>query len=541
MPKRINEWAMKYPDRVFSDEFARQRNYLTDETWAHVAKSNQIKAGSREYNMLPAKYRSTIYNNELGQEKNEFGKQVAEGVTELASYTPVLGDAIDATRAGMDFKQGNNLAGAIGIGSLLLPNMLEKPIKTIGKLINPTKSLNRIKRLKKEANTYIDNIASDKNAIYTNFSINKPSTPIGIRAKNEYINNNRDFVKQQRQLINEEVKKIYNSNDYIKERIGPTLYKESLKKDYLNNPTYNKFKNHLNYLEYALEMKAHPENPRTAAGFISRQRKSVRGIVAPNQKEGLRMLTEINGNRSGGDMLNTGGGLYTSNSFDVADSFSSVEGKFRQGTEGYIGYMKNNLTYDPNVDILTNLNNYKKNIGQSGNKRPMIESEYGSAAQRVYTQDMGLSLYKVIKKDDVRNKRGRWGRTAKEDPNLFKREYPSKLNENQMMNARHSVNYGKIIRENPIPNIESYTSKFNGMYNNSFNSKVRNSELERLNQLEEIFSKRANLLDNVKYKAEKGLILGGLGGVGYGGYRGYNYLSSIRDQVKNNQNNETVE
>jgi len=51
----------------------------------------------------------------------------------IAEYTPIVGDAIDAGYSLYDLQQGNTGLGLAGLGTLILPNAIEKPLKTINK------------------------------------------------------------------------------------------------------------------------------------------------------------------------------------------------------------------------------------------------------------------------------------------------------------------------------------------------------------------------------------------------------------------------
>lgn len=63
-----------------------------------------------------------------------WGKQTRMD-TDVLRYLPYVGDAMDAYDVGKSFYNGNYLAGGIGLGMMLLPNFIEKPLKYLGKNI----------------------------------------------------------------------------------------------------------------------------------------------------------------------------------------------------------------------------------------------------------------------------------------------------------------------------------------------------------------------------------------------------------------------
>lgn len=60
-------------------------------------------------------------------------QQNKEASKEMLSYMPVIGDGMDLYQLGKDVYNGNYLNAGIGLGLLALPNVIEKPIKYVGK------------------------------------------------------------------------------------------------------------------------------------------------------------------------------------------------------------------------------------------------------------------------------------------------------------------------------------------------------------------------------------------------------------------------
>ena len=53
--------------------------------------------------------------------------------TNILEYTPIVGDAIDTGNSIYNLQQGETGLGLVGLGTLILPNVIEKPLKTINK------------------------------------------------------------------------------------------------------------------------------------------------------------------------------------------------------------------------------------------------------------------------------------------------------------------------------------------------------------------------------------------------------------------------
>ena len=60
-------------------------------------------------------------------------QQNKEAGKEMLSYMPVIGDGMDLYQLGKDVYNGNYLNAGIGLGLLALPNVIEKPIKYVGR------------------------------------------------------------------------------------------------------------------------------------------------------------------------------------------------------------------------------------------------------------------------------------------------------------------------------------------------------------------------------------------------------------------------
>lgn len=55
------------------------------------------------------------------------------GIRDMLGFVPYIGDVLDIADVGKDISKGNYGKAAIGLGLLAVPNIIEKPLKLIGK------------------------------------------------------------------------------------------------------------------------------------------------------------------------------------------------------------------------------------------------------------------------------------------------------------------------------------------------------------------------------------------------------------------------
>ena len=133
------------------------------------------------------------YNRYKGK---QFGKKVTKGINEAAlplyegiKFAPIIGDAIDATEAGIAAKQGNYKHALSLAGLALLPNVLEKPIKHLKKgvknLLTYRKYASQPERLRRSVDEIVDRYVKNAEVINANYG----GTP-----KNRVINTGEDLI-----------------------------------------------------------------------------------------------------------------------------------------------------------------------------------------------------------------------------------------------------------------------------------------------------------------------------------------------------------
>ena len=214
-----------------------------------------------------------------------------------------------------------------------------------------------------------------------------------------------------------------------------------------HNPEYYKFLKETNL----------PWNDQsTVDAFLKRQQRSIRGVYSENKETAKNYLTSIQSKRTGGDRLNTNGGLYTSNSTGLANVFKNPTDNI---SNGYVG----ELFYDFGIDrtkpianqlrearlkivkggdnnVFAGTNNYNESIKAARKNGALaIEDNYGRSngdrlkvTERAYlpssAKQENISLQKLDEYLNQSNKRGRWNTSGIDyqpgDENFFiPREY----------------------------------------------------------------------------------------------------------------------
>lgn len=296
----------------------------------------------------------------------------------IADFTPVVGDVKQGLEAANDLRKGNYKEAAIGAGLLLLPNVLEKPLKYAGKkafnflLDKAPDVVSKYRYLNKHYNPFIqekrlryqpyyfdykENInAAKKEAVRSNIPIYNEDVYRNIearrRAKKEFVAN---FEHARDHVMDEVSSVLFRGSNYEKNMSRlHTLYKnDRVKKMIHDNPEYG---------VYLLETGKNPLSQHTVDSFLKRQGTSIRGVTAGDDVEALKYLTTTDKTRNlkGGDMLGTRGGLYTSNAKGIADKFKNPVG---YGVEdGYIGIVRKNFDIPKNIPIEEQLKQYRKKL-----------------------------------------------------------------------------------------------------------------------------------------------------------------------------------
>ena len=153
---QLSYWKWK------TNKYQNGTDYVTDTNLPEV-----VVTPDRNYIDQP--FDQNAYNSAM---LDAWGKQTGMS-TDVLSYLPIVGDVMDAYGIGKDFYNQNYLAGLSGLGLMLLPNLIEKPLKSIGKTIrNLTKknikSVNHVKSNNTDYNLLTANEQSKVNNTITN-------------------------------------------------------------------------------------------------------------------------------------------------------------------------------------------------------------------------------------------------------------------------------------------------------------------------------------------------------------------------------------
>lgn len=159
----------------------------------------------------------------------------------------------------------------------------------------------------------------------------------------------------------------YSIQDYID--AGFTREQGSrIQQMFLRNPEYAK------YIETKGLQNTNPLSQTTVDDFLKQQFTSLRGVHAPDKESAIIYLThgEKGRNMPGGDRLGTDGGVYTSNSTNVADRFKNPE----FGTEdGWVGRVVYPYDIRRDIPIEDQLEQYRKMVFPAGEIHPMYGTE----------------------------------------------------------------------------------------------------------------------------------------------------------------------
>lgn len=129
-----------------------------------------------------------------------------------------------------------------------------------------------------------------------------------------------------------------------------------------NSREYRLLQDNPEYYQFINETKLPPLEQSTVDKFLDRQMTSLRGVYADNEWKARKYLTETNygHKRSGGDRLNTNGGLYTSNSNGIAEAFKNPNNE--RTIDGYIGRLKMKDDIDRTLPIEQQLSKMRDKV-----------------------------------------------------------------------------------------------------------------------------------------------------------------------------------
>lgn len=196
-----------------------------------------ITKQSEEINVYTPEVTVTPKDNISIEAAIDKGRKTAfENIKEVASYTPVVGDAMDVSDAVYQATQGNYSKAAILGGLALLPNIIQKPIQKFAKLFKSNKKPHDLNIV--DARDYT---SSKPNVINSNKSVIKYKRKPIIQQQKQ--NNMLDATEQNRNTIKPVGEFVHTQT--ISDNIDEGIYR-----DYLFNPDYD---DRLNELRQASE------------------------------------------------------------------------------------------------------------------------------------------------------------------------------------------------------------------------------------------------------------------------------------------------
>ena len=189
-----------------------------------------------------------------------------------------------------------DIAGGVGL------------IGDVGKYVGRTKAYKKAKRLYDMGNWHNTGLYSDD----------------GWRdAATRYATKRSDFTEKQKGMIRDRV--LRNEKTRAEERLFGGKYSEVFKKHATTPELKKAFRENPEYLKFIDESGMDPLSQEAIDAFGRRQNRSVRGVYLKeaNSESINKAMTEFNPRRanSGGDRLQSGGGVYSSNSYGIADRF----------------------------------------------------------------------------------------------------------------------------------------------------------------------------------------------------------------------------
>lgn len=421
---------------------------------------------ARDYN--------TFMNSFMNQDNTGF---FTREYAEEHPYISTLGNLGGDILAGATFDKGIDILRDFKANSLLYKKGLTK-LRSLSKKLGYRPNFNR----------YNNNILYDYTYGYSTIG------NLADRMTENLANKNKDLFYIQKRLGSDS--ELQGLKDYYAKyatRLTDTQ-KEAISRRYgdkavqlmSDNPEYFKFIRENPTLN--------PFEQSTVDAFFRRQGLSLRGVHSNNPIQAQKFLTETEYGRvmSGGDRLNTNGGLYTSNSRDIGNRFKNPE----VGTEdGYIAELFHDWGIDKSLPIEEQLYQQRQKVlydlahtkGPKGILYPLnpsvnskaytklrenpvleaIESEYMrssgetlAANERAYlpikgiegTKGKPVNIEKVDFYPSQENQRGRWG-SGNIDDNLF-------INK-ELNNTTDFIRDARILLSNvPVKDKEQFEKAF---------------------------------------------------------------------------------
>lgn len=253
---------------------------------------------------------------------NKGREKLSSVIPEVVGFSPV-GDVMDIYQIGKDIYEGNYTQAALGAGLFFLPDILAKPIRRgIRKIKNVYNSSDRLVQLQNNIYAARNNAKDAYQQYANNFADIYDNT---IRQETELLKQKypETIKKSMGRVSLEQFAESYNKARHWNDINYPYI----IPQEYKDNELYKRlYKDDRSYLQFAKDNNLPFDEQATVDKWIDKQRRAIRGVYSDKPNATIDdlepMFTEVKSQNEGGDRLRTKGGLYISNSIDIADRFS---------------------------------------------------------------------------------------------------------------------------------------------------------------------------------------------------------------------------
>lgn len=259
---------------------------------------------------------------------------------DAASFVPYVGDALDINDILNNVIGGKYKEAAIGAGMFLVPNIVEKPVKSLIKIGK------RLKRHLKGTTVDITGYLKYGNA--HSLDVKGQSLTPEIKAKQQS-SIDRNFDK----VYSDQLSNVLDKYNIVKTSDG-FLYNGKL----LSAEESQLLEKAPVYWDWATSHKVDPTSKDAVTLFIKKQGTGVRGVAAKDIDTGKQYLTTPNSKVLviDGDRFQSKHGLYTSNNAAIGKHYSENN----RGHSSFTGNVFYNYQIDPNLSVLEQLEDLSK-------------------------------------------------------------------------------------------------------------------------------------------------------------------------------------
>lgn len=358
-------------------------------------------------------------------------------------------------------------------------------LKDVGRAVQGTHSYQKAKKLYDMGNGH---------------NVNLFSVEPWRDAARQYATKTKSFTHEEKARIHERVKRAEASR--TNERLFGDSYKEVFKKHATTPELKKMFKENPEYLYFVEKTGLDPLAQETIDAFGMQQNRSIRGVYLKKAtKENVdRAMTEFNPQRanSGGDRLNSGGGVYSSNSGELADKFQRpTSDVITDNVVSELQYPYVRVKGTPREQLkalreqVLNRDDWFSDSNALLHQLPpqrkyrFLESEYtrrngdvvSGAFERVTTKPQDVQSITSTYSHGLRDLKGRWGlngvSTRPEDARLFIPKVTTRADLRKIISEGKQTIYRDVM-DDYLLNIQKQQSRKRSLIENSLPYKVGN-------------------------------------------------------------------